>query len=305
MEGEFAIEVKDLCKSYGSLKALNGISFDVKRGEIFGMLGPNGAGKTTTMEILIGLRTKSSGIVKVLGNDPQKEPKRVKSRIGVQLQNVFLFTMLKVIEVLRLFASFYPNPLLPEDVINRMGLWEKRNSMLKDLSGGQLQRVAVAIALISNGDIIFLDEPTAGLDPQSRHQLWEVILNLKKEGKTIFLTTHFMDEAQKLCDRVAVVDKGRIIALGSPQELIDLHFKETAVEISNVQFLNKESLIDLPGVQRIQKSDETITLYTVNIVETIAGLTKLSSEAFLDNIRIRHATLEDVFLKLTGRRIRE
>jgi len=303
----YVVEVQNLVKSYGQLKAVNGVSFKVKSGEVFGMLGPNGAGKTTTMEILIGLRNRDGGEVKVLGLDPAKEAHRLKTRIGVQLQNVILFERLTVFEIIELFASFYLKPLPVEEALSLVGLLEKKKSLLKELSGGQLQRVAIAMALVSNGEIIFLDEPTTGLDPQSRHQLWDVILNLKNKGKTVFLTTHFMDEAQQLCDRVAIVDHGQIIALGSPQELIKENFKETAIEFPVVNFGDMEALKNISGVKRIQVSEETVTLYSTEIALTISELMVLAAEAgiSLDNIRIRQATLEDVFLKLTGRSIRE
>ncbi|GAV23551.1 ABC transporter ATP-binding protein [Carboxydothermus pertinax] len=304
---QLVIEVNNLSKSYGQVKAVNGISFQVQAGEVFGMLGPNGAGKTTTMEILIGLRSRDGGEVKVLGIDPETEPNRLKNQIGVQLQNVFLFERLKVYEIIELFASFYPRPLPVEEAITLVGLYEKRNALLKELSGGQLQRVSVAMALVSNGKIIFLDEPTTGLDPQSRRQLWDVILSLKNAGKTVFLTTHFMDEAQKLCDRVAIVDHGQIIALGSPQELIEGNFQETALELARTAFTERKSLADVPGVKRVQVSEDSVTLYSTDIALTISELMVLASKAgvSLDNIRIRQATLEDVFLKLTGRSIRE
>ncbi|GAE87559.1 ABC transporter ATP-binding protein [Acetivibrio straminisolvens] len=307
MPGEMAIEVNNLRKNYGQVKAVDGLSFSVKKGEIFGMLGPNGAGKSTTMEILVGLKNRDEGEVKVLGMDPQKQPTDVKTRIGVQLQTVFLFPRLTVSEIVKLFAGFYPSPLSPDDVIKQVGLEEKKKSRIMNLSGGQLQRVAVAVAMVSNGDIIFLDEPTSGLDPQSRRKLWEAITALKAAGKTVFLTTHYMDEAQKLCDRVAVVDHGHIIALGQPEELIKEHFQESALEFEHPELSKDKRLNELPGVNKVQSTEEYVTIYTKDIAQTIPALMEFCQKAGtkVDDVKVRQATLEDVFLKLTGRWIRE
>lgn len=302
-----AIEVSGLKKYYGQTKAVDGMNFEVSKGEIFGLLGPNGAGKSTTMEIIVGLRDRDEGEVKVLGFDPGKEPKQVKVRVGVQLQTVSLFPRLTVLETLKLFSSFFPEPRNLDEVINQLGLEDKRNEQITKLSGGQTQRVAVAIAMVSNGEIIFLDEPTAGLDPQSRQKLWEVIVELKKLGKTIFLTTHYMDEAQKLCNRVAIVDYGTIVAIGTPNELIDKYFEETSLELVQPALMGDERLGNLPGVTRVVDSDSNIIIHTTKSTETITALMDLTKTLGikLDDMRIRHANLEDVFLKLTGRSIRE
>jgi ABC-2 type transport system ATP-binding protein len=213
-----AIEVRDLKKRYGDTQAVDGVSFSVGQGEIFGMLGPNGAGKTTTTEILEGLRPPDSGEVQVLGMDVAREPQKIKERIGVQLQTTALYPRLTVREVLDLFATFYRGEKrTTDDLVGMMNLGEKQNTQSKDLSGGQRQRLSVALALINKPEILFLDEPTTGLDPQARRSLWEVIRSVNREGTTVFITTHYMDEAQTLCQRVAVVDGGRIIAQGSPQ----------------------------------------------------------------------------------------
>lgn len=301
-----AIAVNDLHKSYGTTKAVDGLSFSVAPGEIFGMLGPNGAGKSTTLEIIIGLRRYDGGHVEVLGLDPQQQPMLVKSRIGVQLQTIDLFPRLTVREVIHLFASFAVNPRDPADVIAEVGLTERSHVRIKELSGGQLQRVGVAIALVSNGDILFLDEPTSALDPQSRRQIWDVLLGIKRQGKTIFLTTHFMDEAQKLCDRVAIVDRGQVIAIGTPRELIEQHTQESALEFVQPRLAGDQRLLQLTGVTRMESSPEGITLYTKEMTQTISDLMQLAAtlEIPLDEFRIRQASLEDVFLKLTGRRIR-
>lgn len=301
-----AIEVRDLYKRYGQLTAVGGLSFTVGAGEVFGMLGPNGAGKTTTVEIMVGLRGRDSGHVRVLGLDPGRQPRELKTRIGVQLQTAALFPRLTVREVIRLFGSFYPSSLPVDDVIALVGLQEKAAVQVKDLSGGQTQRLVVATAMVSDGELIFLDEPTTGLDPQARRNLWEVILNLKARGKTIFMTTHYMDEAEKLCDRVAVVDHGRVIALGSPRQLIEANFQEIALELTQSSW-GMGQLDNLPGVSRVEEKGDVVTLYTTSASQTIAALINLTGESGLPlgNVTMRQATLEDVFLKLTGRRIRQ
>ncbi|MHB1127051.1 MAG: ABC transporter ATP-binding protein [Bacillota bacterium] len=301
-----SIVVSGLYKSYGTVKAVDGISFKVAAGEIFGMLGPNGAGKSTTVEILIGLRRRDSGDVSVLGLDPQRQPRQLKGKIGVQLQTPALYPRLTVREMVDLFASFYPNPANVDDVISMVSLEEKSRVQTKDLSGGQMQRLAIAVAMASNGDVVFLDEPTTGLDPQARRSLWDVILDLKRRGKTVFLTTHYMDEAERLCDRVAVVDHGRIIAEGSPKELIDAHFREQAVAFVEPELIGDPHLNDLPGVRRVHVEEECITLYSTEAAQTIAQLMDYAAQKGLgiNDITVRRSTLEDVFLKLTGRRIR-
>jgi ABC-2 type transport system ATP-binding protein len=302
-----AIKVSGLVKKYGALRAVDGISFNVEGGEVFGMLGPNGAGKTTTVELLIGLRNRDAGDIRVVGLDPQKEPDKVKAQIGVQLQNPSLYPRLTVSEIVMLFKTFYPKPLQPDAVIERVGLSDKRKAFTGTLSGGQRQRLAVALAMLSNGKILFLDEPTTGLDPQARRGLWDVITALKEEGKTVFLTTHYMEEAERLCDRVAVVDQGKIIALGSPKDLITQHFKERAIEFKTLAKNGKETYQKIAGTSRVQISDDVITLYTENVSVTVADLLDHGErEGYdIDDVTVRYATLEDVFLKLTGRRIRE
>lgn len=300
------IEVTQLRKNYGSIKAVDGLSFQVEAGEVFGMLGPNGAGKTTTVEILIGLRERTAGEVKVLGLDPQHHGYELKTRIGVQLQTSAMYPRLTVRETVALFARFYPRPLPPDDIIGLVGLKEKAHVQTKNLSGGQLQRLAIALALVGDGQIIFLDEPTTGLDPQARRGIWEVILDLKRQGKTIFLTTHYMEEAERLCDRVAIIDRGQIIATGPPRDLIERFFRERAIEFAKPKSFAGEDLQELPGVLRIQEDDERVTLYSKEASQTVAALLNLAAAngTSLEDITVRRATLEDVFLKLTGRRIR-
>jgi ABC-2 type transport system ATP-binding protein len=301
------VVVEDLYKHFGQVRAVDGLSFTVSQGEVFGMLGPNGAGKTTTVECLIGLLKRDSGRVEVLGIDPEADPVSMKSRIGVQLQTAAMFPRLTVREVVKLYATFYPDPLGIDEAISLVGLEEKVNTQTRHLSGGQLQRLSVALALVANGEIVFLDEPTTGMDPQARRALWDIIENMRNSGKTIFLTTHYMDEAERLCDRVAVIDKGKVIALGSPAQLISDNFSEQAIEFTHSQLADDEHLESLPGVTRRQVEGETVILYTSEVARTMGSLIQHAQDAGLDlgHVTVRTATLEDVFLKLTGRRIRE
>ncbi|RMF29981.1 MAG: ABC transporter ATP-binding protein [Chloroflexi bacterium] len=305
------VEVRDLRKYYGEIKAVDGISFTVEQGEIFGMLGPNGAGKTTTVEIIEGLRQADSGQVTVLGLDVRRHPDAVKARIGVQLQTTALFPRLTVREVLNLFRSFFPQSREADELIAMVNLQEKANTLTRDLSGGQRQRLSVALALVNRPEIIFLDEPTTGLDPQARRSLWEVIEQVRSAGATVFLTTHYMEEAERLCDRVAVIDHGHIIALDSPDALIRTHFQERAVEFEingqQAASLSLEELEELPAVTQVRQDGKTITLYTNDVEVTLAALFEQGQRTGfqVDALHVRRATLEDVFLKLTGRRIRD
>lgn len=302
---EVSIRVENLEKNYGNLKAVKGISFEVESGMIFGMLGPNGAGKTTTIETMIGLLELSGGEMEILGLDPVTELDKLKERIGVQLQSAELFPNLTVAELLELFASFYQQSLSVEKALDMVNLEAKADDKVDNLSGGQHHRLVVALALIANGEIIFLDEPTTGLDPQSRKQLWETILDLKEEGKTIFLTTHYMREAEKLCDKIVIIDQGEVITQGSPDELIAKHFNEETIEISLPEGsqLEEENLKKLPGVNNFEykKEEQAVILYTEQAAQTIEQLMKNNSG--IENLELRKPTLEDLFLKLTGRRI--
>ncbi len=304
-----AIVVQDLRKYYGETKAVDGISFAVQQGEVFGLVGPNGAGKTTTVEIIEGLRVADSGQVTVLGMDVGKEAKRIKAHIGVQLQTTALYPLLTVREVINLFRSFYPGPVRDCDyVINLVNLKEKEGTRSNELSGGQQQRLSMALALVNIPEIIFLDEPTTGLDPQARRKLWDVVQEVSSEGTTVFLTTHYMEEAQRLCNRVAVIDHGKIIALDTPEELIDKHFEESAIEFElNGGALELKLLTRLAGVTNARQDGRQITLYSQAVPQTLGELTDLGQahQLSLDDLHVRRATLEDVFLKLTGRRIRE
>ena len=303
------VEVENLRKAYGPIKAVDGISFQVEAGETFGMLGPNGAGKTTTVEIIEGLRVADTGKVSVLGMDVSRVPGKIKERIGVQLQAPSLLPLVTVQELLELFGNFYKKRLSSTDALKLLALEESRKVLVKNLSGGQQQRLSVALALINDPDIAFLDEPTTGLDPQARRSLWSVIENMRTQGKTVFLTTHYMEEAEHLCDRVAIVDHGQIIATGSPRTLIQDHFKETAIEFDMEPPPPELVLKTLPGATNVSIDRNEIIVYSCDIAATLTSLLKyaekIEASHKLKNLRVREATLEDVFLKLTGRRIRE
>ena len=303
------IEVEHLVKHYGPIKAVNDISFQVKPGETFGMLGPNGAGKTTTVEIIEGLRSADSGRVSVLGLDIAKVPARIKQRIGIQLQAPSLLPLVTVQEILDLFAGFYEHSLPVDDVLELLALKDSRKVLVKNLSGGQQQRLSVAMALINDPDIAFLDEPTTGLDPQARRGLWSVIEDMRSRGKTIFLTTHYMEEAERLCDRVAIIDHGQIIAMGSPRELINNYFKESAIQFELEPAPPEMILQSFPGATQVMVSNNEVIVYSENIPMTMSAIMKYAEKVDLTgqlkNLYVREATLEDVFLKLTGRKIRE
>jgi ABC-2 type transport system ATP-binding protein len=306
-DSDAIIEVANLFKTYGDIKAVDGISFQVSQGEVFGMLGPNGAGKTTTVEIIEGLRDPDDGAVTVLGIDALKNVRAIKERIGVQPQSPALFPTLNVQEIVRFFRSLYKKSVPTSEVIELVALKESRKVLVKNLSGGQQQRLSVALAFVNDPDIVFLDEPTTGLDPQARRTMWDMIETYRKKGKTIFLTTHYMEEAEKLCDRVAIMDHGKIIALDSPEHMIEEHFKETAIQFKMDNPPEQDTFAGLAGVVSVALDEEDITLYSNNIPVTIDRLLDLASERSKEfsDLFVRQATLEDVFLKLTGKRIRD
>jgi ABC-2 type transport system ATP-binding protein len=301
-----AIEAQEISKRYGTVQAVDGISFTVERGEVFGMLGPNGAGKTTTVEIVEGLRTADSGRVTVLGYDVARQTRAVKERIGVQLQQPTLLPRLTAAEVLTLFGSFFERTRPVDELVAMVGLEESRDRLAGDLSGGQAQRLSVALALVNRPEVVFLDEPTTGLDPQARANLWDLIESIRAEGATVLLTTHYMEEAERLCDRVAIVDHGRIVALDAPRQLIDANFSETAI-IFRLRAAPTSELERLDGVRRAQTDGDEVTLYSADVPATMAALLAFGREhgERLENLHVRGATLEDVFLRLTGRRLRE
>jgi ABC-2 type transport system ATP-binding protein len=301
------IGVTNLVKSYGSVKAVNQISFEVAQGEVFGMLGPNGAGKTTTVEIMEGLRTADSGSATVLGMDVSKATRAVKERIGVQSQSPALFPGLKVREIINFFRSLYKKSVPTTQIIELAALQESKDVLFRNLSGGQQQRLSVALAFVNDPEIIFLDEPTTGLDPQARRAMWEVIETFQRAGKTVVLTTHYMEEAQRLCDRIAIMDYGQIIALDSPQRLIESNIKESAIQFKMKDYPGDQALTGLPDVSKVVREGDDIIIYTSNIPSAISGLLAMASQRSteLSELSVRQATLEDVFLKLTGKRIRD
>jgi len=301
------IEVENLRKTYGEIKAVNNISFKVAQGEIFGMLGPNGAGKTTTMEIVEGLRIADSGRVFVLGMDVKRRQRKIKAGIGVQLQTTSLYPRLKVHEVIDLFGSFFLKALPPDELIELVKLEDSRNKLCMNLSGGQQQRLSVALALVNDPQILFFDEPTSGLDPQARHNIWDVIKFAQEKGKTIFLTTHYMEEAERLCERVAIIDHGEIIAMGRPDKLIDQYFHEEAIEFQLDQSIGEDALHQLAGATKVVEENGKVTVYSGSVPLTISALMEMAKQKDmkLTELYVRRATLEDVFLKLTGRRIRD
>jgi ABC-2 type transport system ATP-binding protein len=302
------IECRDLHKTYdGKVEAVRGLSLAIEAGECFGLLGPNGAGKTTTIEILEGLLAPSSGEVSLLGRNWRQHEHELRELMGISLQETRLSEKLTVRETLKLFASFYRRPLSIDLILEQLQLTEKADSWVGKLSGGQRQRLAVATALVGNPRILFLDEPTTGLDPQSRRQLWEIIREFQKSGGTVLLTTHYMDEAERLCDRLAIVDQGQIIAQGTPADLIDRLGGHHMVEFE----LNHDSPLDrwrsLPGVESVRHDNGLIALTVHEPHLTIPALLDAVAQqrSKLLHLSTRQASLEDVFVNLTGRHLRE
>ncbi len=314
--GEWAIRVKDLHKRYpgrnGPVEAVNGIDLEINLGECFGLLGPNGAGKTTTVEIVEGLNQPSSGEVEVLGMNWSSDAVGIRERIGVTLQETRLPDKETVHEIVTLFRSFYRSGAEPEDVIARVSLDGKADAFIEHLSGGQQQRLAVALALVGDPEVLFLDEPTTGLDPQSRRQLWDVIRDFRARGRTIVLTTHYMDEAERLCDRVAIIDHGKIIAQGSPAELISRlggdHIIEFALEESGEgRPLDVNTLLGLDSVLAARVETDGFVLTVKQPHRAIPALLNEVDrlERSLARLTTRHVSLEDVFVALTGRHLRD
>jgi ABC-2 type transport system ATP-binding protein len=301
------VSVENLHKHYDDVKAVNGLSFEVLTGEIFGFLGPNGAGKTTTIEIIEGYKVADSGRATVLGLDPRRDRYELRERIGLMLQETSLYPDLKVGELLSLFASYYRHSVDPGALLEMIGLEEKKNALVRELSGGQRQRVVFVLALINDPELLFLDEPSAGLDPQSRRAIWEWIDLARKKGKTVFLTTHYIDEAESLCDRVAIVDHGRIIALDTPKQLMASAEVEQRIAFVIEGALDVSRLQALPGAIRVLGDGHgQFTLYAREAQPALKSLIELSeTNGFqLRGLEVEGATLEDVFIRLTGRRIR-
>ncbi len=301
------LQVENLVKRYGDLEAVRGLSFSVSEGEVFGLLGPNGAGKTSTIEVMEGLRVPDGGRVTVCGFDPQKNPTELKHEIGAALQSTSLPDKIKVIEALRLFASFYGRGRKVDDLLQRFGLEEKRNAFYCQLSGGQKQRLALAMALVNDPKVLFFDEPTAGLDPQVRREIYDIIEELKREKKTIVLTTHYIEEAERLCDRVGIVDHGKLIALGTPRELKERSANTTRVEVRLAKPVDIGTLKSLEGVVDARELDGAYVLHCPRTAPAIVALVKHLDAAGneLAALEIATPSLEDVFIELTGRRLRD
>jgi len=307
---ESIIKLSGLTKTYGKTRAVDGISLEVSRGEVFGILGPNGAGKTTTLEMVEGLRRPDGGTITIDGISAWPNPNKVKHLIGVQLQATALLDFLTVRELVRLFASFYGNRLAnkqADELLDEVSLAEKATSMVNQLSGGQQQRLSIALALVNEPKVLFLDEPTTGLDPQARRKLWSVVETINKEGKTIVLTTHYMEEAEVLCDRVAVMDHGRIIALNTPDNLIRALNVDAKVTFTARSAIDIDSIENIVSVTKVLREGSSYTFLTKNVQRSVTDLLRLveREEVGIDNLNVAGANLEDVFLHLTGRGLRE
>lgn len=304
-----AISVRSLRKSYGAVEAVRGIDFEVYAGEVFGLLGPNGAGKTTTVEILEGLRPRSQGEVAVLGFDPGVQVRQLKDRIGVCLQATNLPDKIKIHEALSLFASFYSRNIDNDKLLERLHLSEKRNEYYSKLSGGQKQRVALALALVNDPQLLFLDEPTTGLDPQVRLEIHGLIEELRGARRTILLTTHYIEEAERLCDRVAIIDEGRIIAIGTPRELQMRVLGRSVIEISCDQPLPANELPAFVSSEKYSLSDDckNLSVHSAHPARAIVELVKWidQHDIELTDIHLKRPSLEDVFIELTGKKLRE
>ncbi|MGH9441473.1 MAG: ABC transporter ATP-binding protein [Thermoanaerobaculia bacterium] len=302
-----AVFSRNLKKAFGAVQAVAGVDLNVASGECFGLLGPNGAGKTTTIEILEGLTRRDEGDVEILGLRWEDDPSAIRRRIGVSLQESRTTEKLSVFETLRLFRSFYDHGLDPEEAMRFLSLEEKRNTWVVKLSGGQRQRLAVACALVGDPEVLFLDEPTTGLDPQSRLQLWDRIQALKDRGKTVLLTTHYMEEAERLCERVAIMDHGRIIAEGTPQELIARLQASNILEFSSEPALSEDEVRRIAGSRETRARDSGWLVSVDSLVQAIPSLFPILDRAGarLVTLSTHRATLEDVFVSMTGRELRD
>jgi ABC-2 type transport system ATP-binding protein len=300
------IEVSHLRKLYGSTVAVDDVSFDVFQGEIFGLIGPNGAGKTTTMECIEGIRQADGGRTTVLGLDPRKDVYSLQNRIGVQLQQAQLQKRIRVWEAVDLWSSLYPRSVDGGALLEQLGLTEKRNASFMSLSGGQKQRLFVALALINDPEVVFLDELTTGLDPQARRAIWDLVTGIRSRGKTVFLTTHLMEEAERLCDRVAIIEHGRLIEMGAPADLVRKHCPERGVVFSSDRQGVAHDLERISGAESVRVEGESYTVqgrgddFVTEVIRFIAG-----QALNVRDFRTVFPTLEDVFLKLTGHGIRD
>jgi len=304
---ELAIAVDGLVKHFDDVVAVDGVSFSVPKGTCLGLLGPNGAGKTTTVEILEGLQEATAGTVRVLGQAWTKDSARLRARIGICLQETRFYEKMTVQETVRLFRSFYPDGVGVEEAIGLVALEEKRDARVGKLSGGQRQRLALAVALVGNPEVLFLDEPTTGLDPASRRGLWDVIEALKARGRTVVLTTHYMEEAERLCDRVVIVDHGKIVAEGTPAELIATFGGAQVIEFEVRPPLPEDACRALPGCSDVRARNGMVRLAVRGLPETLPALLRLAETrgATLLQLSTHAPTLDDVFLHLTGRSLRD
>ncbi|MSV30140.1 MAG: ABC transporter ATP-binding protein [Bryobacterales bacterium] len=303
------VQVQGLTKSYGDFQALKGIDFEVHAGEVFALLGPNGAGKTTTVEILEGLRPRTGGSASVLGFDPETQKQALKDRIGVCLQDTNLPDKIKVAEALTLFGDFYERRVDEDNLLKRLQLWEKRDVFYAHLSGGQKQRLALALALINDPQVLFLDEPSTGLDPQARLEIHALVQDLRVERRTILLTTHYIEEAEKLCDRVAIVDEGRIVAIGTPREIQARTMGHSTIEVLCEKPVPEGELPIWTGSERVALSADrhSISVTSRHPGKTLVELVKWLDERGIElaDVHLKRPTLEDAFIELTGKRLRE
>jgi len=306
-ENPVLVSVQNLHKHYGDLAAVRGLSFEILQGEVFGLLGPNGAGKTTTIEILEGLRQPDSGSVRVCGLDPAQESMALKERIGAQLQSTVLPDKVRVDEALNLFAGFYRRSASVQLLLDRFGLEEKRHTFFEKLSGGQKQRLALALALVNDPELVLLDEPTVGLDPQFRRDIYALIERFREEGRTVLLTTHYIEEAERLCDRVAIVDRGQLVALGTPRELVASSGQGTRIEIHLAKPVSLDRLKEVEGVMEVHEAEGAYYLRAHPPATTISALIRFleAEENALLDLHIARPSLEDVFVEMTGRRLED
>jgi ABC-2 type transport system ATP-binding protein len=301
------IQVSAIRKVYGKTVAVDEVSFDVSDGEIFGLIGPNGAGKSTTMECVEGIRTPDRGSITVLGLDPRRDVYELQERIGVQLQQAQLQKRIKVKEAVQLWASLYrKKPETGDQLLEQLGLAEKRDAWFMTLSGGQKQRLFIALALVNDPEVVFLDELTTGLDPQARRAIWELVRGIRERGKTVFLTTHLMEEAERLCDRVAIIERGRIIDIDSPKGLVDKHCPERTVSLASADDHAADAFSRIPGLETVERDDARFTLRGTGDGFITAVIRSLSEHRItVTDFRTEAPNLEDVFLKLTGRSMRD
>ncbi len=306
MDDSTVIAVRGIRKAYGRLVAVDDVSFDVVRGEIFGLIGPNGAGKTTTLECVEGLRRPDSGSVSVLGFDPYRQPRALQDRIGVQLQAAQLQKRIKVWEAVDLWVSLYRNPVDAARLLEQLGLTDKRNAWFMNLSGGQKQRLFIALALINDPEVVFLDELTTGLDPQARQTIWDLVRDIRARGKTVFLTTHLMEEAERLCDRVAILEHGRIVDVDTPAGLVRRHCPERTIVLATEDPAAEQRFREMPQVDAVTREDGRLIVRGSGDDLIAAVIQSLGEHRTrVTEFRTLVPNLEDVFLKLTGRSIRD